>query len=173
MSENTMTIENSVGYKKLLEAVEKDGHRNDYREKLAWVVDRAKHYAEKTGLDAADILNAWEGRRNYWYMNYYQECNQPKIANETVRVFDTIAKLLKAIGKSGFRCPSCGGVSKNPYECDAGKEMSPGKICDWKAYGLLGTLGKGIAIFVKEKLAIDHIFMPVAWETEKKESEEK
>jgi hypothetical protein len=86
-------IEGCEGYKKLLAAVEYDEAHNskahDYRAKLAWVVDRAKHYAERTGLDASDILDKWEEGRPYWYMNYYQDCEQP-LLDEKVRVFNIL-----------------------------------------------------------------------------------
>lgn len=155
------------GYRKLLAAVERDesqsrgGH--NYRGKLAWVVARAKHYAEKTGLSAESILDSWESRRTYWYMNYYQECEQPEIKGDNVRVFETVADLLASIGKEGFRCPMCSGVSKSPYECDSGLKVD-GKTCDWKVYGLFRDLGKGVSVFVKEKLKGESLFMPVAWE---------
>ena len=47
-------------------------HNCEYCGKFKWVVDRAKHYAEKTGLTFDEILKGWEEKRNYWYMNYYQ-----------------------------------------------------------------------------------------------------
>lgn len=50
-----------------------------YCDKYKWVIDRAKSYGEAMGLHWEDILDGWEESRNYWYMNYYQECNQPKI----------------------------------------------------------------------------------------------
>jgi hypothetical protein len=158
---------NCEGYRTLLAAVEKDEKQqfgsHDYRAKLAWVVAQAKHYAEKTGLAAEDILDAWERDRRYWYMNYYQPCNQPDIKGDRVRVFDTTNDLLTSIGKVGFRCPSCVGVSKSPYECTTGI-VSDGKVCDWKVYGLFGHLGKGVTVFVKERLKGESLFMPVAWE---------
>ncbi|RKJ35209.1 hypothetical protein D7X33_38520, partial [Butyricicoccus sp. 1XD8-22] len=42
-------------------------------EKYDWIIKRAEHYAEKTGLHVDEILNAWEEDRDYWYQNYYQE----------------------------------------------------------------------------------------------------
>lgn len=158
-----MAITECEGYKKLLKAVEYDEHKSpdfhDYRGKLAWVVDRAKHYADKTGIPAVDILNAWENNRDYWYMNYYQESNQPEIKGDNVRVFDTLDALRAALGENPkFRCPSCKGVSSNPYECDASDK------CDWKAYGLFGCLGNGAHIFVKSELRGQELFMPLAWE---------
>ncbi|MES2155438.1 MAG: hypothetical protein V4510_09920 [bacterium] len=161
------------GYRKLKVAADEDAARDrkhnrplfhDYYAKVAWAVERAKHYAEKTGLTETDILNAWEKGRDYWYMNYYQDCNQPLIEGDGVRVFETTADMLKAIGTPAFRCPACDGVSKSPYTCDSGKEMSKGKVCDWKVYGLFTDLGKGVYVFVKAEMRGERIFKPVAWE---------
>lgn len=168
-------IETCDGYKHLLKAVEADkksypdeSRSNDnsghgYMAHLRFAVSRAKHYGEKLGLEPADILDAWEKRRDYWYMNYYQDANMPLIDAENVRVFDSLEDLKKSIGKHGFRCPHCGGISSNPYECNSGI-VHDGKKCDWKSYGLLGCLGKGAYIYIKEKLSGQTIFFPVAWE---------
>lgn len=160
-----MTLEECEGYKSLAAAVEKDtstGTSHDYRAKFNWVLSRAQHYAEKTGLDPADILNAWERGRTYWYMNYYQECNQPEIKADSVRVFDTVEALRESIGTGGFVCPHCEQISRSPYECDSGAIVGE-KPCDWKVYGLFGHMGKGTSVFVKEKMQGQAIFMPVAW----------
>lgn len=183
-------IEASEGYKKLKASVDYDIEQDekressgrafhDYNAKLVWVLDRAKHYAEKTGLSQVDILNSWEKLRDYWYMNYYQDCNQPLIEGDGVRVFDTVEALMESVGKDGFRCPACDGVSRNPYECDTGKEVmvtkgkgkkaklvESDKVCDWKVYGLFGHMGKGVYVFVKKEMRGQNVFKPVAWETE-------
>lgn len=155
------SIEQCAGYQTLLAAVERDERESpgfhDYRGKLAWVVSQAKHYAEKTGLRATDILDAWEKERRYWYMNFYQEAQQPRIEGNRVRVFDTVDQLLTSMGEPEFRCPKCSAVSKSPYECSV-------KPCDWKVYGLFRDLGKGIYVFVKEKTRGELMFMPIAWE---------
>jgi hypothetical protein len=156
------------GFTKLLAAVEKDKARDkthDYQEKLEWIIARARHYSEKTGIPANQILDSWEKERNYWYMNYYQECNQPEIKVDAVRIFETADDLQDAIEDADFRCPACNGVSKSPYECDSGLFM-PGtkQVCNWKSWGLLGTLGKGIFVFVKDQVRGQSIFMPIAWE---------
>jgi hypothetical protein len=155
------------GFRKLLAAVEHDEgkspHFHNYRQKLEWAVERAKHYAQKTGLTPEAVLDAWEGKRSYWYMNFYQEANQPSIESDNVRVFETVDELLSSIGKTGFRCPNCEAVTKSPYKCESGA-LAHGKVCDWKVYGLFGHMGKGVSVFVKEKLAIEQLFMPVAWE---------
>lgn len=177
-------IRDCDGYKKLLSSAMRDAESGEncfnpdgcnqsgrtkcthqYCSKFKWVLDRATHYAEKTGLSAVDVLNAWEKGRDYWYMNYYQEANQPEIKADTVRLFDTQDDLRESVGTTGFRCPSCGGVSKSAYVCDSGLPMNKkGEICNWKSYGLFGTMGKGIYVFVKDKLKGQNIFMPVAWE---------
>lgn len=127
-----------------------------YCDKFKWVIDRAKHYGEKTGLDWEDILDSWEEDRSYWYMNYYQDCNQPEIKGDKVKVFETVKDMINSIGEKRFRCPSCGGISTDPYKCNGG--------CDWKVYGLFGDLGKGVFVYCKDKLKGETIFMPLAWE---------
>lgn len=140
----------------------KCGHQ--YCDKFKWIIDRAKHYGEKLGVNWEDILDSWEESCNYWYMNYYQECNQPEIKGDKVKVFETVEDMLKSIGDKKFRCPACGGISKSPYNCDSGLEMEKGKVCDWKVYGLFGDLGKGVFVYCKDKLQGETIFMPIAWE---------
>jgi hypothetical protein len=133
-------------------------------DKLKWVIDRAKHYVEETGVSAHEIFDSWEKDRSYWYMNYYQDCNQPQIKDATVRVVESREAFREQVGDTGFRCPMCGGVSTDPSTCNSGKDMEPGKVCDWKAYGLFGTLGKGVSVVVKHPFAVYQIFMPIAWE---------
>jgi hypothetical protein len=98
-------------------------------------------------------------------MNYYQEANQPEIT-QNVHVFDTLQDLRDSVGDGGFRCPNCGEVSTDPYECGSGA-MIEGDVCNWKAYGLLRTAGSGAYIFVKSEMQITEIFMPMAWESER------
>lgn len=167
-------IEKSEGYQKLRTAIlndTKSGWSEESRlEKLDFAVERAKHYEEKTGIPAGEMLTAWENRRDYWYMGYYQDCNQPLIQGESVRVFDSTDDMLEAIGKAGFRCPHCKGVSRNPYRCDSGIKLqliNSGKkkeTCNWGSGGLFGTLGKGAYVFVRSELKGESIFMPIAWE---------
>ena len=121
---------------------------------LSGPLTEQKHMEKR--LNWEDVLDSWENDRNYWYMNYYQEYNQPEI-NGKAKVFETIQELNSSIGKKGFRCPSCGKVVNDPYECN---------VCGWKVYGFLGDLGKGVFVYVKEKLRGNTIFMPVSWEEE-------
>lgn len=125
---------------------------------------KLKEYSKALGISQEEILKSWEEDRSYSTINYYQECNQPSIKNDKTKVFETVEDMLKAIGKREFRCPSCGGISSSPYECNSGLEMAKGKICDWKVYGLFGDLGKGVFVYCKDKLKGETIFMPIAWE---------
>jgi len=156
------------GYRKLLAQTEEQETKwkdDRPRKAMEWAVARAKHYAEKTGLTAEAVLDAWEDRRTYWHVNYYQEANMPEIKGENVRVFETSDDLHASTGDRGFRCPACNQVSRSPYECDSGAfRKNSDKVCDWKAYGLLGCLGKGVSVFVKEKVRVETFFQPVAWE---------
>lgn len=125
---------------------------HDYCDTFAWVIERAKHYADKTGGDWEKILDAWEKDRHYWYMNYYQEANQPLIPDKA-RIFDTLQQAKESVGKD-FYCPSCGKVINDARKCP---------ICDWKAYGLFRTMDNGATFYVKETKLIYEIFWPVSW----------
>lgn len=125
---------------------------------------KLEEYSTVLYIPKEEILTAWEKDRNYSVSNYYQEANQPSLKSEKVKVFETVEELLSAIGEKKFRCPACNGISSSPYKCDSGLETSKDKICDWKVYGLLGDMGKGMYIFIKEKLSGETIFMPISWE---------
>lgn len=55
--------------------------------KFYWVIGRAKHYAHHTGKDIDSVLGEWENERTYWWLNYYQDCNQPKIHTNSVKSY--------------------------------------------------------------------------------------
>ena len=164
-TQDLIELKKCKGYQTLSQAVEKDIARNpkdtEYAEKLNWVIDRVLHYAEKLNLSASELLDKWEEKRSYWYMNYYQDCNMPKIEEGKVFVFDTVDNFLKSIPSKKFICPCCKGITKNPYECNSGIKKD-NKPCDWKVYGLF-DLGH-VTVFVKDKLQFDKIFTPVDWE---------
>lgn len=138
-----------------------------YCDKFKWVTDRAKHYSEKTKLSIEDILNSWMDNCSYWYMNYFQDCNQPLLDNEDVYVFDNLDSFQKSAKKSEYRCPSCKGISTNPYECNSNKivkDIKDGKKrkCNWKSYGLF-QFGL-VYIYLIDKCKGNKIFKPIAWE---------
>ena len=170
------SITGGVGYKNLLRAVLHDyendreyqqGNKpfHDYKAKFNWVVERALKYAEKINCSPDEVLDAWEHDRSEWYMNYYQDYNQPD--PEKVRVYANIDAFKKACANKGFICPSCGGISTNPSRCDTHRLVKRGRKkieCDWSACGLFGTMGKGAVVFIRNRMTIYRIFMPVAWQ---------
>jgi len=123
------------------------------------------HYSAHLGFSKEEILAAWEEKRSYSAINFYQESKFPSL--DGVRVFENADELKKLLPSKKFRCPACSGESKDPYVCDTGLPMDKsGKKCDWKAFGLFGTLGKGLRFTFKDSFLenggiIDSIFMPV------------
>ena len=179
----TKEIKESKGFKTLLDAIKKDCNNckhdpidclglmkdcqglHKYAAKLTYVIDKATHYSKKTELSIVEIIDAWENNRNYWYMNYYQDSNQPDIKGD-VFVYKDKDEFQQKHPEKQFICPLCDCISSNPYECDSGAVKS-GKKCDWKSYGLFGTLGKGITVVLKHPFVITHIFRPVNMINEK------
>jgi hypothetical protein len=64
-----------MGIKTCCKMVSKCSHK--YCDRYKWVIYRAKYYEEKTGRSFEEVIEIWENNRTYWYMNYYQDCNQP------------------------------------------------------------------------------------------------
>ena len=82
-----------MGFKTSCIRVSKCSHK--YCDKYKWVIDRAKHYAEKTGKKYEEIIDIWESNRTYWYMNYYQDCNQPLNGRKKTdeRIVETVERI--------------------------------------------------------------------------------
>ncbi len=129
-----------------------------------YLVNKLEEYSTKLNVSKEALLISWEEDRSYSAINYYQEANQPSIKSDKVKVFETVEDFIKKVGKPEFRCPSCNGVSTNPYSCNSGEEMSKDKTCDWKVGGLFGDLGKGVYVFVKDQLKGETLFLPLSWE---------
>lgn len=130
------------------------------------ITEICEHYAERFDVDPVKIFGILEERRTYSYPNYYQWAKFPRL--DDVVVCETMEELkVKIMPKQGFRCPACGGVSKDPYECDTGIQKD-GEPCNWKSYGLFRTMGKGLRVIVKdtflENPVVDEIFFPIALE---------
>lgn len=58
-----------------------------YCDKYKWVMERAALYAEKTGKTVGEVIEIWERARTYWYLSYYQGCNQPIPDEKAVQRF--------------------------------------------------------------------------------------
>lgn len=125
-----------------------------------------KSYSEVLGIPQADLLSAFEKRRDYSPINYYQEANFPDLSG--VVLLESLEEFKRIYPSGKFRCPACGGESTNPYECNTGLTVGKGKdshVCDWKAYGPFGTMGKGMRVTFRDGFIdhprVDEIFMPI------------
>jgi len=60
----------------------KHGHgmrdKEEFLRQFKWVISRAKHYAHHKNTTIDVILYEWESKRDYWWLNYYQDARQPK-----------------------------------------------------------------------------------------------
>lgn len=140
-----------MGMKRSCISVSKCFHK--YCDKYKWVLDRAAHYAEKCGKTSEEVIEIWEKDRSYWYMNYYQECNQPLLTSEKIVLYEDWKNELESrFGKNpnkwAFVCPSCGHIQTKEDFIAAGKEdgspyyncigrYKSGVGCDWTLGGLL------------------------------------
>lgn len=119
-------------------------------------------YSAALGMSEFDVLTAIETLRNYAAANYYQEANFPKLGD--VVLFDTVEDFYAKYPLGKYVCPSCSGRSGNAFECDAGT-IRDGKACNWKSYGLFGTMGKGLRVILKDTFLasprVNEIFLPV------------
>lgn len=95
-------LSTTKGYKSLKAAYTNDIQKK-YRSKkellnlFNWVINRAKHYAHNSDKSLEEVLNKWEDNRTYWWLNYYQECKQPK----------KHSKALKPKGINAYRKSMC------------------------------------------------------------------
>ncbi len=143
---------NKMGFKTKCIAQTRCTH--DYCGKLKWILERAKHYAIKTNKTIDEILEIWETDRTYWYMNYYQDCNQPLLDSDTILLYDDwINELKNRFGddakKWSFKCPSCGEIQNTQDFIDNNIESPENKVyincigryiknrgCNWTLGGL-------------------------------------
>lgn len=122
-----------------------------------------KEYALILGFSEVEILTKLEERRDYVALNFYQPANFPSLKG--VRVFDTTAQLSSEFPSGKFVCPNCKGISTDCTTCNSGIIMGNGLPCDWKAWGLFGTIGLGYWFVVKDEFlkrpVVHEIFMPL------------
>lgn len=93
MKINWKIVAQSEGYKSLkatmIQAIQDNskliqlGHipmrsKEYFHKHFKWIITRAISYAEFYRLPLEFILNDWESKRTYCWLNYYQECRQPK-----------------------------------------------------------------------------------------------
>jgi len=81
---NWKLLAQTPGYKSLKAAYTHDiqkewQNKAELYKKFRWVIDRAKHHAHHKNISVSTMLDFWEGNRTYWWLNYYQDSNQPKL----------------------------------------------------------------------------------------------
>lgn len=100
-----------------------NGCFHNYCDKYKWIIDRAELYAAKFKTSIELIIDSWEDRRDYWYMNFYQESRQPN-PSDCLLSSEWLEKGYELFGKDKmnwkFVCPSCGHVAKASDWKDAG-----------------------------------------------------
>lgn len=156
------------GIESLLESVKKDCQAENcltpskcsadractsrYWGKYVWILNRAQEYASLIGVTKEEVLEKWEEKRSYWYMNYYQDCNQPKISGNVLLVDKWLSILKEQFGEDPlnwkFVCPSCGHIQsladfkeigvepQNAYINCIGRYKKDAGGCDWSINGL-------------------------------------
>ena len=85
--------------------VAKWGRKPDerYAESFRFAISRGTHYAIKRGVTLDVILNQWEEKRSYCFLNYYSNHNFPKLSRKVLKPH-SISKILKVEKK--WRSPS-------------------------------------------------------------------
>lgn len=77
----------------------------EFLKHFQWVINRAKHYAYHTGKGVVDILTDWESKRDYCWLNYYQECRFPRLDEPVAKRGPLTLKKIRKIAKAGYRDP--------------------------------------------------------------------
>lgn len=139
------------GYASLMEAYEHDlrekwRSKDELDRKLKWVLDRADAYASVCKSTREEVLKVWETKRNYWWLNYYQDCNQPDPARmqgtPVILYADWLAKGARLYGPNmldwRFKCPCCGHIQSLRDFKDAGVEEEKAITCCASRFGLGG-----------------------------------
>lgn len=133
-----------------------NGWRGDVGEErvidvIKLIAHRIPKYAKVLGMPELEYLTLYAKARKCNYVNWFQDSYLPDI-DEKVLVFENEEAYLERFPSRKFVCCCCGGITTDYQECNSGKEMAKGKICDWKVYGLFGDLGKGIRVLFKSRI---------------------
>lgn len=131
-------------------------------EVLIFISERIPQYAKVVGKTDLDFLILYANARRVNYNNWFSDTYLPDL--DTVFVFDTIDDFKTKFPSGKYICPSCEGESTDFQTCNSGLRNT-GQKCNWRSYGLFGTLGKGIKIYIKDMVTDFpkpiEIFMPI------------
>lgn len=121
------------------------------REKMALIALRVPQYAAVMGKTHLEFLTVYAAARQCNYTNWFNESRLPDLSE--VMIFENTQEFIKRFPSGKSICPACGGESTDFQECNTGKVVDKkGNVCDWKAYGLFRTMGKGIQVILKDKI---------------------
>lgn len=125
-----------------------------------------KQYSRILGFTELEILIATEQHRGMTAGNYYQRCYFPDFDKQKFDIYKTRSAFTKKFPSKKYICPSCEQVTTDMQVCNSGYKTGKSKrSCDWKSFGLFGTLGKGYKFFVlenfKEYPQVYEIFRPI------------
>lgn len=163
-----MEKEPKKGYESLKAAVERTiewgasfDSPEQLRKQMQWVLDRAQQYADACGVDREVVLEQWETDRTYWWVNYYQDANQPDLSKygSVVTLEKWMEEGERLYGKDRldwkFKCPACGHVQTMRKFKEAGKDprlayvncasrhgLGGKKDCKWTTGGFLRIGGR-------------------------------
>jgi len=112
-----------------------------------FISDRIPEYAILLNTSLSEALDIVAKARRVNYANWFQDGNIPTLKD--VSIFETKAHFQSTFSSGNSICPACSGISTNYRVCNSGVIIKK-KICDWKAFGLFGTLNKGVKILIKE-----------------------
>lgn len=125
---------------------ERNGTRR-FDEKIKWIEEMVKEYAEFFQLTTDEIITKMEEDRTYSWPNYYQEANFTKVSDfgELVGIYKTFDEFNDYSKKHwiGFKCPKCKTIGSHPQLCI--HRLEKDGICDWSASGLI-TSKDGVII---------------------------
>lgn len=141
----------------------------DRLQKIEFIKLKLLSYSQYLEMDMLDLLRAFEKARNVNCMNWYQEYNFPDLLGVTI--VKNKDEFLQRFPSKKFCCPFCSGETSKPQECNSGLKVENIKghkktVCNWKSYGLFGTMGKGIRVLVVDEFLagdgrVHEIFSPI------------
>ncbi len=59
--------------------------KKEYLKQFNWIINRAKHHAYTHNIPIETILDIWESKRDYGWLNYYQDNRQPKFTSKCLK----------------------------------------------------------------------------------------
>lgn len=159
------------------------GRATEWQSRFDWAVARAQQYADYCHTTREKVLEAWEEVRDYWFVNFYQDSNQPDLSKGNVQsIDDWVAEGRRLYGEDKmdwkFKCPMCGHVQtarefkeagKEPYlayqNCASRHGLGGRPDCKWTVGGLFRIGGR----YVIDEKFVPHLIFDFADSINKEE----